>query len=42
MRASVAEEGVPLMGQHTLAWARYLQRTWRELEDFYWDKRHAA
>lgn len=42
MRASVAEEGVPLMGEHTLAWARYLQRTWRELEDFYWDKHHAA
>lgn len=42
MRASVAEEGVPLMGEDTLAWARYLQRTWRELEDFYWDKHHAA
>lgn len=42
MRASVAEEGLPLTGQYTLAWTQFLQRTWRELEDFYWDKRHAA
>jgi predicted nucleotidyltransferase len=42
MRASVAEEGLPLTGQDTLAWAHFLQRTWRELEDFYWDKQHAA
>ncbi|MDD2880956.1 MAG: nucleotidyltransferase domain-containing protein [Rhodoferax sp.] len=42
MRASVAEEGVPLAGEDSLAWARFLQRTWRELEDFYWDKQHAA
>jgi predicted nucleotidyltransferase len=42
MRASVAEEGVPLCGEDTLAWAHFLTRTWRELEDFYWDKQHAA
>ena len=42
MRASVAEDGLPLIGQDSLAWAYFLQRTWRELEDFYWDKRHAA
>lgn len=42
MRASVAEEGLPLTGQDTLAWARFLLRTWRELEDFYWVRRHAA
>lgn len=42
MRASVAEEGVPLVGQDPLPWARFLQRTWRELEDFYWSKQHAA
>ncbi len=42
MRASVAEEGVALAGEDSLAWARFLQRTWRELEDFYWDKQHAA
>lgn len=42
MRASVAEEGLPLIGQDSLAWAHFLQRTWRELEDFYWEKQHAA
>lgn len=42
MRASVAEDGLPLAGQDSLAWALFLQRTWRELEDFYWDKQHAA
>ena len=42
MRASVAEEGIPLTGQDSLAWPQFLQRTWRELEDFYWDKQHAA
>jgi hypothetical protein len=42
MRASVAEEGVPLAGQDSLAWAHFLQRTWRELEDYYWAKQHAA
>ena len=41
MRASVAEEGLPLAGEDSLAWARFLQRTWRDLEDFYWDKQHA-
>jgi uncharacterized protein YutE (UPF0331/DUF86 family)/predicted nucleotidyltransferase len=35
MRASVAEEGRPLTGQDSLAWAYFLQRTWRELEDFF-------
>jgi predicted nucleotidyltransferase len=42
MRASVAEEGLPLCGEDSLAWARFLTRTWRELEDFYWDQQHAA
>lgn len=42
MRASVVEEGLPLAGQDTLAWAHFLLRTWRELKDFYWDRRHAA
>ena len=42
MRASVAEEGLPLAGEDSLAWAHFLRRTWRELEDFYWNKQHAA
>lgn len=35
MRASVAEEGLPLTGQDTLSWAHFLQRTWHDMEDFY-------
>lgn len=42
MRAAVAEDGVPLMGDDSVAWARFLRRTWRELEDFYWERQHAA
>lgn len=42
MRASAAEEGIPLAGEDRLAWSHFLQRTWRDLEDFYWDQQHAA
>lgn len=42
MRAVVAEEGLPLKGGDSLAWHRFLQRTWRELEEQYWEKTYAA
>ena len=42
MRAAVAEEGVPLKGEDSLAWFHFLTRTWRELEDWYWEREHAA
>ena len=42
MRAVVAEEGVILKGEESLAWAYFLQRTWRDLESFYWGKIYAA
>lgn len=42
MRATVAEQGVSLTGEDSLAWAHFLTRTWRELEDFYWEQRRAA
>ena len=42
MRAVVAEEGVPLKGEDSLAWYRFLQRTWRELEEQYWEQTYAA
>jgi predicted nucleotidyltransferase len=42
MRAVVAEEGLILKGEHTLAWHYFLQRTWRELEEFYWNQCYAA
>lgn len=42
MRAVVAEEGVVIRGGDTLAWHRFLQRTWRELEEYYWEQTYAA
>jgi predicted nucleotidyltransferase len=42
MRALVAEEGFLLVVNDELAWAKFLTRTWRELEDFYWERAHAA
>lgn len=42
MRAVVAEEGIPLKGGESLAWHRFLQRTWRELEEQYWEQLYAA
>lgn len=42
MRAVVAEEGVLLKGDNTLPWSHFLLRTWGDLEDFYWGRRHAA
>lgn len=42
MRANAAEGGLPLRGEDTLAWSHFLTRTWRELEDFYWEQIHAA
>lgn len=42
MRANVAENGNVLMGENTLAWSHFLTRTWRELEDFYWEQSHAS
>ncbi|HUL14194.1 MAG TPA: nucleotidyltransferase domain-containing protein [Methylococcaceae bacterium] len=42
IRAVIAEEGIPLKGEDTLAWSHFLLRTWRELEDFYWNRQHAA
>jgi len=42
MRAVVAEEGLILKGEETLAWHYFLQRTWRELEEYYWNQCYAA
>ena len=43
MRAVVAEEGILLKGDNTLEWSHFLQRTWRELEEFdYMEKTGAA
>jgi len=42
MKALVAEEGVILHGAETLVWCHFLQRTWRELEEQYWEEIYAA
>lgn len=42
MRAVVAEEGTVLKGDGSLSWHRFLQRTWRELEEYYWEQLYAA
>lgn len=42
MKAVIAEEGVMLKGDDTLAWSHFLSQTWAELEDYYWREQHAA
>lgn len=42
MCSTIAEEGIPLKGSDSLAWHRFLQRTWRELEEHYWEQIYAA
>ncbi len=42
MRAVVAEEGLVLKGENTLPWHYFLERTWRDLESYYWDDVYAA
>lgn len=41
MRAVVAEEGLPIVGRDELPWQRFLKRTWRELEEQYWERIYA-
>ncbi len=36
MRATVAQDGQPLWIGDALAWSKFLQRTWREVETFMW------
>ena len=42
MRSLVDEEGVLLHSRDDLAWVRFLQNTWAELEDNDWRRKHAA
>jgi predicted nucleotidyltransferase len=42
MRTVIAEEGVILKGEDTLAWSHYLSQTWAELEEYYWKRSNAA
>ncbi|TAN50087.1 MAG: nucleotidyltransferase domain-containing protein [Methylococcaceae bacterium] len=42
MREQVANHGVLLKGENTLLWSHFLTRTWRELEEFYWERKRGA
>ncbi|MDW5416979.1 nucleotidyltransferase domain-containing protein [Iodobacter sp. CM08] len=42
MREQIANTGLLLKGDNTLAWSHFLNRTWRELEMFHWEKQDAA
>ncbi len=42
MKALVVEEGKVLHINDELAWVYFQTTTWRELEDYYWDRAHAA
>lgn len=42
MRSVIAQEGKLLKGENELAWSRFLLRTWRDLEDFHWERTHAT
>jgi predicted nucleotidyltransferase len=42
IRSVIAEEGIVLKGEESLAWSHLLLRTWRELEEVYWEAIYAA
>lgn len=42
IREVIANEGVILKGDNTLALSHFLLKTWRELEEFYWGRIYAA
>ncbi|WP_117316662.1 nucleotidyltransferase domain-containing protein [Chromatocurvus halotolerans] len=37
MRDLIANHGIVLTDSTSLPWLHFLQRTWRDLEDYYWD-----
>ncbi|MBM9614419.1 hypothetical protein JWJ90_08955 [Desulfobulbus rhabdoformis] len=41
MRAEIANNGIVILGEDGLPWQRFLQRTWRELEEYYWEDIYA-
>lgn len=42
MRELLANHGLVLSGDESLPWIHFLHRTWRELEDHYWDELYVA
>jgi uncharacterized protein YutE (UPF0331/DUF86 family) len=42
MKARIANEGLELSGIEALPWRHFLQRTWRELEEYDWDELYSV
>lgn len=42
MRERIANHGLVLSNPDALPWLHFLQRTWRDLEDCYWDELYAS
>lgn len=42
MRDLIANHGIVLTDSTSLPWLHFLQRTWRELEDYYWEDLYAG
>ena len=42
INAAVADDGIPLTGQNSLALANFYQRVWANLEDYYWNLDHVS
>lgn len=42
MRSLVARQGILLVLNNPLRWAKFLERTWRDEEDFAWERGHVA
>jgi predicted nucleotidyltransferase len=40
MREKIANEGQLIYTKKPLTWMHFLTRTWWEIEQFYWDKKH--
>ncbi|TFH87177.1 nucleotidyltransferase domain-containing protein [Billgrantia azerbaijanica] len=41
LRGAVAEDGIPLYGEDSLAWALFLKRTWQDMEHWMLEQRYA-
>ena len=42
INATVVDEGIPITGGNSLALAKYYQRIWANLEDFYWNLNYVS
>jgi predicted nucleotidyltransferase len=42
IRRTVAEQGLVVVGENSLAWCQFLERTWRSLDAFTWEQQRAA